>query len=318
MQPFDTLESQDNPAHKPTTATSPNQKAIKQSPAGRISRWLSTVGAVLVIVAIIGISLLLFRPHQLSTDGSPVGAVGTPVTAHVQANGLEFSMRITPGPYFLSELFVADLWLTNHTQKTFSLAGPAFSGPCGAALYLGMTGGGAPEYNLSVSDDHSCPAMQTPLQPGETLTFHQFTALSNSGDIILTPGASFLYSHIGPGGVQSITDGPGPLDGHWPSLKIHVASRVPSDRKISLKQEGTEVQINAPAPARAHLYYIYNVTCDAFQGGTVGTGNFAWEPISTTTLHEPDCGDYGNQNIHWYYAVSAPGYAIVSGQHLPG
>jgi hypothetical protein len=66
--------------------------------------------------------------------------------------------------------------------------------------------------------------------------------------------------------------------------------------------------------ALAHLYYIYNVTCYAFQGGTVGTGNFAWEPIYSTSLQEPNCGDEGNQVIAWSYAVSAPGYAIASGQ----
>jgi hypothetical protein len=317
MQSFNT-ETENNSTHKPTTSTSSNQKALKQPPNARISRRLNTIAAVLVIAAITGISLLLFRSHQPSTDGSPVGALGTPVTTHIQANGLEFSMRITPAPYFLSELFVADLSLTNHTQTTFSLEGPSFSGPCGSALFLQMTGGATPDYTLPVSDEHSCPFMRTSLKPGETLTFHQFTPLSNSGDIILTPGASFLHTQTGPDGVQSTTSGPGPLDGHWPSIKIRVSSRVPSDRKISLQQEVTQVQINAPAAARTHLYYIYNVTCDAFQGGTVGTGNFAWEPISTTILHQPDCGDYGNQNIHWSYAVSAPGYAIASGKHPAG
>lgn len=314
MQPFN-IETQDNPTHKPTTSTSLNHKAIKKSSGGRISRWLNTVAAVLVIVAIIGVSLLLFRPHQTPTGGSPVGPVGTPVTAHVQAGGLEFSMRITPGPYFLSELVAADLSLTNHTHTTFTLGGPSVAGGCGAALFLNMTGGSAPDYTLPVDAVHPCPLLQTQLKPGETLTIHQLTSLSSSGDITLMPGAIFLHTQVGPNGMQNTTSGPSPLDGHWPSIKIHVASRVPSDREISLQQEGTQVQINAPAAARTHLYYIYNVTCDAFQGGTVGTGNYVWEPISTTTLHEPDCGDYGNQNIHWSYAVSAPGYAIVSGKH---
>ncbi len=305
MQPNNT-ETQDNPTQKPSTSPSSNT---------HISHRLNTIAAVLVIAAIIGISLLLFRSHQPSADGSPVGAVGTPVTAHVQAGGLEFSMRITPGPYFLSELFVADLSLTNHTQKTFTLEGSSVAGGCGAALFLDMTGGSAPDYTLPVDDVHSCPLLQTQLKPGETLTIHQFSALSSSGDIRLTPGANFLHTQVGPDGTRSTTFGTSPLDGHWPSLKIHVASRVPSDRKLSLQQEGTQVQISAPASARSHLYYIYNVTCDAFQGGTVGTGNSAWEPISTTILHQPDCGDYGNQTIRWSYAVSAPGYAIASGQH---
>ena len=318
MQPLNTPEAQDSLTHKPNTSTSSNQKAIKKSPDGRISRRLNTIAAVLVIVAITGTSLWLFRSHQPSTDGSPTSPVGTPVIAHVQAGGLEFFMRITPGPYFLSELFAADLSLTNHTRTTFMLFGPSEAGPCGAALFLDMIGGSAPNYTLPVSDVHSCPPMRTQLKPGETLIIHQFTPLSSSGEITLTPGANFFHTQVDPDGSQSTTPGKSPLDGHWPSIKIHVSSRVPIDRKISLQQEGTQVQISAPAAARIHLYYIYNVTCDAFQGGTVGTGNFAWEPISTTILHQPDCGDYGNQNIRWSYAVSAPGYAIVSGQHPAG
>lgn len=278
----------------------------------RILHLINILAAALVVGIIISASLLLFSRQHLSTVESPA----EPLVVHAEAGGLEVSMQITPGPYFLSELLAVDLSLTNHTQTTFTLAGPSGAGPCGAALFLAMTGGVAPDYTLPVSAEHSCPRMQTQLKPEETLTFHHFIPLSSSGDITLKPGAQFLHTQVDPNGGQSITAGPSPLDGHWPSIKIHVASRVPIDRKISLQQEGTQVQINAPAAARTHLYYIYNVTCDAFQGGTVGTGNYAWEPISTTILHEPGCGDYGNQNIHWYYAVSAPGYAIVAG-HYP-
>jgi hypothetical protein len=52
-------------------------------------------------------------------------------------------------------------------------------------------------------------------------------------------------------------------------------------------------------------------------GCTVTTGNFtgnvAWEPIGTVVL-EPNCGVAGYQTSEWSYAVSAPGYAIASGQ----
>jgi hypothetical protein len=326
MQPFDTFEPQNSLTDKPATETSSNQYAEKKSPTGRISHRLNKVVAALVVIAIIGVSLLLFKTYRpsssssinSSSSGSAIGAVGTPITSHVQAGGLEFNMDITPGPYFLSELFVADMTLTNHTQTTFTLEGPSNSEPCGSALYLAMTGGTAPNYNiLPVSAVHSCPYMQTTFKPGDTLTFHQYTPLLSSGDITLTPGATFLQTQM-ENGVQVTSPGKSPLDGHWPSINIHVNSLVPIDRKITLQQEGTQVQINAPASARAHLYYIYNVACDAFQGGTVGTGSFAWEHITVTTLHEPDCGDYGNKNIYWYYGVSSPGYAIVSGQHHTG
>lgn len=319
MQPFDSPEPQNCPTDKPAALPSSIQNAEKKSQHGRISHRLNNLVAALVVIAIIGVSLFLFKTYRSSTDGSnsalSIGVVGTPITTHVQAGGLEFNMQNTPGPYFLSELFVADMTLTNHTQTTFTLEGPSSSGPCGSALYLAMSNGTAPKFTLPVSAVHSCPYMQTQLKPGETLIFHQFTPLSSSGDITLTPGANFSQRQIDSNGSQTITDAKNPLNGHWPSIKIHVNPRVPIDRKISLQQDDTQVQVNAPAPARSHLYYIYNVTCDAFQGGTVGTGNFGWEHLSTTTLHQPDCGDYGNQNIYWYYGISSPGYAIVSGQH---
>jgi hypothetical protein len=139
--------------------------------------------------------------------------------------------------------------------------------------------------------------------------------LSDSGDIAFTPGAHFLYTRVDPQGERITTNGKSPLDGHWPTINVHVSPQVPANRKLFLLQAGKQVQILPPA--RAHLYDIFSVSCDAFQEGTVETGNFAWEHLSSALLKEPDCGDYGNQNIHWYYAVDAPGYAIVAGQLLP-
>jgi hypothetical protein len=81
-----------------------------------------------------------------------------------------------------------------------------------------------------------------------------------------------------------------------------------------VQREGALVQINAPPAALAHLYYIYAVTCNVVSGGYELTGNFAWERISTTSVHEPNCGDAGDQIIKWSYAVSAPGFAIASEQ----
>jgi hypothetical protein len=318
MQPIDTFEPQNSPTDKSVTKSSSDQH-------GRITHRLNQVVAALVVIAIIGVSFLLFRTYRPSSSpssssvngsssGPAIGALGTPITSHVLANGLEFNMRLTPGPYFLSELTVADMTLTNHTQKTFTLQGPLSSTPCGAAVGLDMTGGTAPNDSiLPASGVVPCPFTQTQFKPGETLTFHQYIPLLSSGAITLTPGARFLQIQI-ENGIQTLTNAKDPLDGHWPSIKIHVSSRVPVDRKITLQQDGAQVQINAPAPARSHLNYIYSVTCDAFQGGTVG-GTSGWESISTTTLHEPDCGDYGNKNIYWYFGVSSPGYAIVSGKY---
>lgn len=282
--------------------------------------WLSGLASVLVVAGLIGGALALFRSAVL--PGSPATGPdtwvgGAPVTREAKAGGLDFVMQVTPGPYFLGELLVADLSLRNDSRATYTLAGPSIAGGCGAAVFVTMTGsrsGSRPQSVLPVADAHSCPFITSMLTPGKTMTLHEFLPLSNSGEVTLQSGARFLQTVTGPAGSQSIASGPSPLDGLWPALKIAVAATTPSDRQITVQQEGTRVQIIAPLAARAHLYYLYTVTCHGFQGDTVGTGNFAWKPISTTVVPEPDCGDYGSQVIQWAYAVSAPGYAIASGQ----
>jgi hypothetical protein len=280
----------------------------RKSPHRVFSLWLNTVGAMLIVAGFIGVTLALASHHA----ASPAGPVGAPVTRMAQASGLDFEMQVTPGPYFLGELLKADLSLTNDSGTTYTLQGPSVAGPCGAAVYVYISDARSPQYQLPVDDMHSCPLMMSQLTPGQTITLHEFLPLSNSGTVTLQSGANFLKTIAGPDGSKSMTNGPSPLDGRWPSLTIAAAATPPLDREITLQREGTQVQIDAPT-ALAQLFYIYTVTCNAFQGGTVGTGNYAWQPISTTTLHEPNCGDYGNQVIQWSYAVSAPGYAIASG-----
>jgi hypothetical protein len=224
-------------------------------------------------------------------------------------------MQVTPGPYFLGELLAANLSLRNDSRTTYTLAGPSVAGGCGAAVFLEMTGGsgGGPQYVLPVADSHSCPFMTSLLTPGKTMTLHEFLPVPYSGEVTMEAGARFLQTVTGSDGSQSITSAHSPLDGLWPSLKVSVATTTPADRQITLQREGTQVQIHAPLAARTHLHYLYTVTCNAFQGGTVDTGSYVWGLISTATVREPNCGDYGSQAIRWSYAVSAPGYAIASG-----
>lgn len=281
--------------------------------------WLSGLLAILVVVGLVGVALVHSRSQMSPTTaiGPATWVGGTPVTKGAEAGGLDFVMQVTPGPYFLGELLAANLSLRNNSRSTYTLAGPSVAGACGAAVFVtitGASGDGRPQYVLPVVTVHSCPFMTSKLAPGETIALHEFLPVSNSGEVTLQASARFLQSVTGPDGSQSITSAHSPLDGLWPSLKVSVDAATPLDRQITLQREGTQVQINAPRAARSHLYYIYTVTCNAFQGGTVGTGNSAWEPISTAIVQEPDCGDYGSKTIQWSYAVSAPGYAIASGQ----
>lgn len=270
--------------------------------------------SILVVAGVSGAAFALLRSRGAPAGTSSNSVVGAPVVREAKAGGLDFVMRVTPGPYFLGELLEADLSLTNHSHAVYTLGGPKEAGPCGGAVMVNLTGGAAPEYRLPVATEHSCPFITSKLAPGETIILHQFLPISNSGEVTLTSGANFLQATTGPGGIQTTTNGSSPLDGLWPTLKLQVAAATPPNRQITLQREGTQVRITAPAAAQGRLLYLYTVDCVAFQGGTVGTGNFAWEPISTTTVHEPNCGDYGRQVIQWSYAVSSPGYAIASGQ----
>jgi hypothetical protein len=278
-------------------------------PHGVVSLWLNIVGAVLIVAGTIGVALALASNHT----ASPPRTVAAPVTKMAEAGGLNFVMEVTPGPYFLGELLEADLSLTNESLITYTLEGPVEVSLCGAAVSVDMTGGSQPQYVLPIPYIPGCPFTLSKLTPGETLTLHEFLPVSITGEVTLQSGADFVQTVAGPQGSQSTTPSHSPLDGLWPSITIAVAAATPSDRHITLQQEGTQVQINAPVAALAHLYYLYTATCNAIQGGTYGIERVAWEPITTTTLHEPSCGDDGSQTTQWSYVVSAPGYAIASG-----
>jgi hypothetical protein len=246
--------------------------------------------------------------HHLSpATGLDTWVGGIPVTAEAEAGGLHVVLQITPGPYFLGELLAANISLSNDSRITYTLARSLHS-----AVFVSMSGESRPQYVLPVATDHSHPPMTSTLAPGDTMTMHLFVPVSNTGEVTLQTSASFRQTITGPDGSKRITRGPSPLDGQWPSIRMSVDAATPSDRQITLHREGTQVQISAPLAARAHLYYLYTVRCHEGTG-TVFTGNFWWEPIATTIVQEPNCGDYGSQVIQWSYAVSAPGYAIASG-----
>jgi hypothetical protein len=229
-------------------------------------------------------------------------------------------MQVTPGPYFLGELLAANLSLRNDSHATYTLSGPSMitdpsvDGICGTVIFVTMSGGSGPQYEPPLAHVPTCTEGDFPLVPGHTMTVHQFVPVTNAGEVTLQAGASFLTQTVtGSDGSQSATPSQSPLDGRWPSIKIAVATATPSDRQITLQQKGTQVQVNAPAAARAHLYYIFAAACNASQGGAADTGSMVWQPVGTTFLQEPNCGDSSGPTIQWWYTVSAPGYAIASG-----
>ncbi len=94
--------------------------------------------------------------------------------------------------------------------------------------------------------------------------------------------AKFLATRIESltSGVETTTPGSSPLDGHWLSFTVEVASMVPPARRIILWQEGSLVQVIAPNAVESDLYYMYIVTCSASHPGFDEIANFNWEPLA--------------------------------------
>jgi hypothetical protein len=289
----------------------------------RIIHLLNNLAAILVLGAIVGVSLLLFShgPHSEPAPGGilPPGAGGTDETtlaAHSSAGGLEMSLRLTPGPYFLSEMLAADISLTNTTSKTYYVGIPFINSACGYTTGITITGGGAPHYQIPISTDHSCPYIPaaTTLKPGQTLTASKYVPLTDSGRMTLTAETAF-YTKNASNSFPSYTSTPAPLDGHWPTAQINVNSSIPADRQLSFKIQGSHVIVTAPQGIPPHLLYLYGVSCQDFHdtGGT-GTGNYGWEAISSNQVSVPGCP---GKNVQWSFAFASPGYATVTGNYPP-
>lgn len=283
----------------------------------RTTRFASMLAAVLVVAAIIGVSLLLFtrRPQEVVTSlpqSTPIGPIGK-VGIVSEAGGLEASMNITGGPYFLSELLAADFSLTNNTDKTLYVGIPFVGSSCGYVTGIQVTGEDTPQYVIPIPTDHSCPGFvnSTQIKPGQTLTVRKYLPLTNSGHLTLTAETTFYTltpqsQYPFPKQISS------PLDGHWPSMQIDVASKIPANRMISYHRVGSRVFINAPTDAQHLLQYLYGVYCSDYtdQGGT-GSGNYGWQALQKNVVGEPGCP---GKNVQWTFAFGLPGYAIVQGK----
>lgn len=270
--------------------------------------FFNTLAAVLIVCLLIGASVVLFTNRLQSMTGTSVGPGDMPATEHVEAGGLAMSMSVTPGPYFLSEMVVADMALTNHTATTFMLEGGG--NRCyNPVLRLYQTSGESPHYTLPLYTGVyllGCSSSSAEIKPGQTITVQQYEPLTSSGHVTLTARAIFLKME---GGYS--TRFTSPLDGHWPFLQIQVNSHIPSGRLFSLHLKGSQVLIDAPAAV--HLVYQFTESCDT---DSSGIGNNSWEPISTHVLKAPgNLVGCATKDVHWQYAVSAAGYAIVGGEY---
>ncbi len=304
---------------KPDSAFPPFPLARKARPHfSRMRRTLNMLAAVLVLGVITGTSLFLFSSHQARNLGSniPIGApiepIKAPVTVRSEAGGLEASLQVTSGPYFLSELLGVTVSFTNHTQEEVLLGGSTSLNSCESAFNAMMTGGSEPHYNFPDAV-MSCPLPKsTTFAARKTLTMQGYIPLTSSGQVTITTEAGISVSKGDKNSVGGIKWVSSSLNGHWPAIHINVTAHIPSDRILSLQQQGSKITIEAPVSARSHLVYYNIVTCTG--GGTINVSADSWHSVNVTEISEPGCS---GSNKHWTYAVSAPGYAIALGEMSP-
>jgi hypothetical protein len=278
----------------------------------RMMQFATLLAAVLVVAAITGTSLLLFQHRQAQKIGAIPGLIPPPVgmvTVSSSAGGFEMTFSLTQGPYFLSELLAAQISLTNHTGKTAYVGFPFVGSACGYITGIQVTGEDNPQFVIPIPTDHSCPRIfnDAAIKSGQTLTVIRYLPLTNSGHLMLTAETGFYTSAFQPPDLfpKQIA---GPLDGHWPSMQIDVASKVPGNRTFSYSRVGPRVFIHAPQPVQ----YLYAVSCMDYnnEGGSTGTGNYGWQALTKNVVGEPGCP---GKNVQWRFAFGLPGYAIVQG-----
>ncbi|HEY6543104.1 MAG TPA: zf-HC2 domain-containing protein [Ktedonobacteraceae bacterium] len=297
---------------------------------------VQTLVAALIIAALLGSTLLLLRSRVPSPASNPkqtpsIGPVGTPVKVQSQAGGLEMTMQITPGPYFLSEMLAADLTLTNHSQTTYLLEG-TWNNPgvadeyCYPPLKVVITGGDSSrdtglEHNLNAAISCYGTPGTTQLLPNQTMTIRQYLALTSSGQMTLQVRGTFQKAALGQDGIVHIVPTTGPLDGHWPSLHISVQAQVPAQHLITLHAQPAQVVVDAPPDARGRLLYLSTYDCVDKNSSQHGGGGY-WIKLQGLLIEKPQCG-YSIMNgtstydtfVHWVYVVGAPGYSIVAGTY---
>ena len=338
---------QEEKADRPVSSTLPTPVVERDdlrptalpAAAPRRSRvWVQRLETAMIMALLLGtVLLLVWRPWRPSPAVPPVGtSVGTPIPVRAQAGGLEMTMRITPGPYFLREMLVADLSLTNHSQTTYlleeTLRDPGLlSDACQPPITVQISGGSGPSDTVlrntltSLASCSNRPGSEGTMKfkPGQTITAHQVLALTSSGQVTFTARGIFQKVVLGQDGVVQVANAPGPLDGHWPTMRVSVASQAPPARLISLQRQGLQVQVVAPPAIRTQLLIWASTSCiDRFGDGTGGGGSANWVALSGETITPDQCGVTSSNGTAttdklklWVYAVGAPGYAIALGMY---
>lgn len=300
------------------TPLSPKLTSVPEATPRRLQRrghTFHTLVAILIVGLLVGGSLVFLRGSLLGSAPAREPG-GTAATVHAEAEGLEMSLRVTPGPYFLGELLAVDMSLTNTTQTPFHLLGQFTSVDIGLSMteslcrgsifHASLSGGHSPSFTIPAEQlleqlkaAVSCPKTGlSDLSPGESLTIRQYVPLESSGQVMLKAEASFAPAN-------SSNAYPPPV--HSLVFHLNVASQVPTDRTISAQWHGAELRVTIPHVVHPHLASIYAESPLVSSDCTA----FWWQSASTDLQRISHCK--GKQGA---YAVGAAGYAIVVG-NLP-
>lgn len=253
----------------------------------------------LIVLTCCALSMLPTAVHRARADGGPS------IVDRERGGGLELSMSVPRGPFFLSELLLVTVSLRNRSSAAVGYVGaftPAF---CNSAIDV-MLAGSPPLYTPPRALLPSCPAPRPNpdgLAPGRALSVQLLVPITASGRVTMAAHMLFVTATHRDGAGVWYSSGPGPFAARWPTLTIGVTARVPANRVIHLRPSGATLHVVAPPSARSALLYQEASIC-----GNAGSGDADWQPLRTDTIAVPRCTGQGR----WSVLVSAPHFAIAS------
>jgi len=187
----------------------------------------------LIVLTCGALSMLPTAVHRARAAGGPS------IVARERGGGLELSMSVPRGPFFLSELLLVTVSLRNRSSAAVGYVGaftPAF---CNAAVDV-MLAGSPPLYTPPRALLPSCPAPRPNpdgLAPGRALSVQLLVPITASGRVTMAAHMLFVTATHRDGAGVWYSSGPGPFAARWPTLTIGVTARVPANRVIRLRRK---------------------------------------------------------------------------------
>jgi hypothetical protein len=314
-------------------SSKPKVGADKLHRGSRLIHMVSALAAVLVVAALIGTTLLLFGPWSLlqrdhSATAPPIGPEGAPVQIYTGTfSSLAMSLEITPGPYFLGELLEVDLSVTNHSHNAYLLSQPPDSSGCHSLLSVATKGGGSPYANeilsnwtaIDTGSFLNCNWPRLGSQQGymvlasKKITITQYVQLTSSRQVTLAAQVGFREWRYAPGST-AVTRWNllGNLDYTTLATQhLSVSALVPSDRRFSVKEQGTQVTALIPPPTYPGPFLSDSVGACSQGGKTLDISDDRGRLLVLSP--KAGCKAVGGASW-WMYVVGAPGYAVISGE----